>query len=382
LKGTGVWILSLFSVISGANIVNALIMWFNLGPEGMFTPYVLGSFIGPIPVYFYLFLSALMTAVFLGGTSHKILTELSYADQINAFSEEVYRLENSLKAQQQVLETVQARVFLVDESLEHTRKHLSNGLIEQGNVLKQSIESGYNAQQKTLEVMQEHTLMLDKNMSSIKKTVKEQTDAAREMLKNYSTDLGPQLDSLRVTLQEQRERVDTALAEVELKERDVLVASIKHRDELKEIRLKLEILERNMAEPETLLMSKSGIEEIKGIGYGRGAELKEIGITNVGEFISADSKVVSDMMGSSEKTVERLQGRAQLSMVPGVKENHLSLLEELGIRDRKSLSEQDPIELSKKINAIFGANVAKGKVSPADKPTIEEIDSWVKFSKS
>ncbi len=68
-------------------------------------------------------------------------------------------------------------------------------------------------------------------------------------------------------------------------------------------------------------------------------------------------------------------------MVPGVKEKYLSLLEGVNVRDRNSLSEQDPIALSKKINTIFEANVAKRKISPADKPTIEEIDSWVKFSR-
>jgi len=65
-----------------------------------------------------------------------------------------------------------------------------------------------------------------------------------------------------------------------------------------------------------------------------------------------------------------------------LKEKDLFLLEELDILDRRTLAEQDPIDLSKKMNAIFKVNVAKGKVSEDDKPTIEEIDSWVKFVKS
>jgi hypothetical protein len=68
-------------------------------------------------------------------------------------------------------------------------------------------------------------------------------------------------------------------------------------------------------------------------------------------------------------------------MVPGLKQKYLFLLEGANIRDRNSLSDQDPIELSKKINTVFETNVAKGKLSPADKPTIEEIDSWIKFSR-
>jgi predicted RecB family nuclease len=96
----------------------------------------------------------------------------------------------------------------------------------------------------------------------------------------------------------------------------------------------------------------------------------------------ADPKAVAEKTGASENTVGKLQGRAQLSLIPGMKDKDLTLLEELDITDRKSLAAQDPIELGKKMNAIFKVNLARGKVSEADKPTIEEIDSWVKFVKS
>ena len=165
------------------------------------------------------------------------------------------------------------------------------------------------------------------------------------------------------------------------KEKRTELAVTEQRDELAEIRLKLEKLESSIFKPEPLLGSQSYIIDVKGIGHGKAAKLKEIGITNVGEFITAESEVVAEGMGSSEKTAEKLQGRAQLSMVPGVKKKYLFLLEGVNIRDRNSLSEQDPIELSKNINSVFEANVAKGRFSPVDKPTIEEIDSWVKFSR-
>jgi hypothetical protein len=76
-------------------VVNAVIMWFSLGPQGTFTPYLVGNFIGAIPVYLYLFVSVVLTAVFLGGTSYRIVNELSYADQISAIDEEVNRLESA-----------------------------------------------------------------------------------------------------------------------------------------------------------------------------------------------------------------------------------------------------------------------------------------------
>ena len=382
MKGTAIWILALFSFLSGANVVNAVIMWFNLGPEGTFTPFLLGNFTGAITVYIYLFVSVLVTATFLGATSHKVFIELSYADQINAVNEEVNRLEAGLQSQQEVLEGVQARVFLVDENLEHTRKEFLRGLTEQGNALKHSFENSHKTQQKMLDGVREQVFLLDKKLSSVKKGVKEQKEATKEIIGSFLESFGPQLADIKETLEKQRGEIDNTLAQIEQKEKKAMTTITEQRNELGEIKLKLEKLEGSLAKPEPLLRSQSNVEDVKGIGYGKGAELKEIGITNVGELIMADSKVVAEKMGSSEKTAEKLQGRAQLSMVPGMKEKYLSLLEELNIRDRNSLSEQDPIELSKKINTIFEANVTKGRISPVDKPTIEEIDSWVKFSRS
>ena len=156
----------------------------------------------------------------------------------------------------------------------------------------------------------------------------------------------------------------------------------KQQDQIAEITLKLEQLEAMLATPKPMLTSKSSIEDVKGIGPGRGTELKEMGITNAGELIMADTKILAGRMGSSERTVEKLQGRAQLSLIPGLNEKSLLLLEELDVIDRKSLAEQDSIELSKRINAVFKINLDKGKVLESDLPTIEEIDSWIRFAKT
>jgi hypothetical protein len=91
--------------------------------------------------------------------------------------------------------------------------------------------------------------------------------------------------------------------------------------------------------------------------------------------------VIAEGTEMSEETVEKLQGRAQLAMVPGIKEKELVLLEEVEVMDRKQLAEQDPLELGKKINGVFELCVEKGKITEAEKPTIEEIYSWVKFAR-
>ena len=371
LKGIAIWILGFFSFLAAANVINAVIMWFNLGPGRTFTPYLLGGVTGPIPVYAYLIISVLVTLVFFGVTADKVVNELSVADQIGAINEKASRLQAAQESQRNVLEGVQAKVFLLDESLERARQELSRQIIEQGDAIKKSSEVGHQAQQKILNGVEGRVFLLDESLKGVKKGLNEQAEIIKGVNTNLVERVCPQIAGVKEDL-----------AQLEQRDKKTEAAHTKQRDEIKEIRLKLERLESTLVTPKTLLTSQSNVEDVKGIGPGKGAELKEIGITNAGDLIMADPKAEAEKTGASETTVGKWQGRAQLSLIPGMKDKDLSLLEELDIIDRKSLAAQDPIELGKKMNAIFKVNLAKGKVSEADKPTIEEIDSWVKFVKS
>ena len=382
LKGVAIWIFGLFAFLAGANVINSVIMWFNIGPEATFNPYLLGSLTGAIPVYVYFLISLIVFVVFLGATSHKVVDDMSNTDQINAIVENVDRLEAGQQSQQKLLEGVQAKVFLVDEGLERTRKDFSKALAEQGESMAKSLDSGHQAQRKTLDSVQGQVFLLDESLKSIKKGLDAQADIVKGTNATLVDTFGPQLADMQATLAKQIGETESALAQVKRGEKRTSTNIAKQQDQIAEITLKLEQLEGMLATPKPMLTSKSSIEDVKGIGPGKGTELKEMGITNAGELIMADTKALAGRMGSSEKTVEKLQGRAQLSMVPGLNEKNLLLLEELDVIDRKSLAAQDPIELSKRINAVFKINLDKGKVLESDLPTIEEIDSWIKFAKT
>ena len=382
LKGKAIWILGLLAFLAGANVINSVIMWFEIGPEATFTPYLFGSLIGEIPNYVYFLVSLIAFVVFLGATSHKVVDDISNTDQINAIVENVDRLEAGQQSQQKLLEGVQAKVFLVDEGLERTRKDFSKALAEQGESIAKSLDSGHQAQRKALDSIQGQVFLLDESLKGIKKGLDAQVDIVKGTNATLVDTFAPQLADMQATLAKQIGETESALAQVKRGEKRTSANMAKQQDQIAEITLKLEQLEAMLATPKPMLTSKSSIEDVKGIGPGKGTELKEMGITNAGELIMADTKVLAGRMGSSEKTVEKLQGRAQLSMVPGLNEKNLLLLEELDVIDRKSLAAQDPIELSKRINAVFKINLDKGKVLESDLPTIEEIDSWIKFAKT
>jgi len=173
-----------------------------------------------------------------------------------------------------------------------------------------------------------------------------------------------------------------AVQKVDQKNKRKMATIIKQMKEVATIRLKLEKLAEELAEPKPRLTSKSELRKVKGIGTCLENDLKRIGITNVGDLILTDPLAIAEKANASQRRIQKLQGRAQLLMIPGITEKDLTLLENLGIATRRELANQDPIDLCKKTNGILNAYIRKGKFSEVEKPTIEQISSWIKAAKS
>jgi hypothetical protein len=375
-------------------------MWFATGPESTFRPFLIDSLTGAIPVYVYTLISVLVMLAFLGGTSHVAVSELSVKNQVEAIQEKTNTLETNQETQQRTLSIIQNDLYEVNKSIEstasnlseeldsqkkeimknaeenekaiaQTNKNLSKQISNQGEAIMQSFEEGNQNQQKLIEGIQGRLFLFDDTLNDFKKQLGNQT----ELMKANDAQLAENVDS-------QLNNFKETLAKLESKNSKTATTIMKQRDEIDEIRNKLEQLEVALVAPKSMLNGNSKVEDVKGIGPIKTAELNDIGVQSVSDFIMADPKVIAEKLGFSEKTVEKLQGRAQLQMIPGIKEKDLLLLEELDITDRKSLAMQDPIELGKKVNAIFKVNLASGNVLETDKPTIEEVVSWVKHTKS
>jgi predicted flap endonuclease-1-like 5' DNA nuclease len=376
LQGKSIWILGFFSFLSGLNAVNAIVMSVNLGIDGTLQPYLIDSLTGAIPVYVYLLASIIATLIFLGATSSKVVSELSNKALLNEINGKVNSLENGQQFQQSILESLKARVFLVDESLDAAKKDIAKRFNEQEKELKQvhanlankfgselaAVKNGVGKQLE--EGFSEQAEMLRQFHSSI-------VNRFDTKLADVNTEMAKKLAKVEETTHRYAQRIRKSTATI-----------MKQKDEIADISLRIAKLEEELAKPKPQLTSQSDTEEVRGIGPNTKDELREMGITNVEELILADPKVIAEQTNISEKTAEKLQGVAQLSMVPGVGEKDLVLLEEVGITDRKELANQDPLELSRKINGVFQVCVEKGKISETGKPTIEEIYTWVKSAKT
>jgi hypothetical protein len=372
LQGKAIWALGFFTVLSALNAITAIVLAINLGIEGTFQPYLVDSITGSIPVYVYLIASIVATLIFLGGTAARVVSELSNKALLNEINAKASNLESGQKLQQKVLESLQARVFLVDESVSGMRKEVAKAFTKQGEDLKQ-VQANLikKVDGETADVKREMTRQINAQNEEIKDINEKLVDLFTKNMTEVKDDLARQLAG-----------IENTMAAHERSNKKTEKALSKQEEEMANIKLELERLEAEFISPKAQLTSDSKPEDVRGIGENTGNELREMGITSVGELVLTDAAVIAEKTEMSEKMVEKLQGRAQLAMVPGVGERDLVLLEEVGVMNRKELADQDPLELGRKINGVFEMCVEKGKISEAEKPTIEEIYSWVKFGKS
>jgi predicted flap endonuclease-1-like 5' DNA nuclease len=338
LKAASLWVLGFLTFLAGLNAVNAVVLWTWLGPETIIQPYLISDFTGGLSIATYLWISILATFVFLGMTLSHMVGKLPDSTIFDDVIEKMMDLKNDDK----ILEKIKTRLMIIDASLSDIRRGFLEGLSEQGASLKKLRLELFNK--------------LDKRLTSLKE----------EVAKN--------LKKMETSFEKSLKKTETAT-----KKNSMTIA--KQLREIAGIKSRLEKLERELAPPKPLLTSQSELRKVKGIGARLANELRGIGITSVGDLILTDPRLIAEKTGSSIKTIEKLQGRAQLLMIPGITEKDVSLLEELGITTRKKLAEQDPIELGKRMNGILNDHLQRGKMSETEKPTIEEIASWIKLAK-
>ncbi len=335
MKGVILWILGFFAFLAGLNSINAIVLWVQLGPETIIEPYLISSLTGGLSVATYLWISILATFVFLGMTLNSIVSKLPDPAVLDNVMEKVNDLQND----QKVLGKIKARLTMMDASLSDIRRVFLEGFSKQAEDVKK--------------IRGELRNTFDRKLADFK----------QEMTRRLG-------------------KMEKAVQWVEQGNKKNVTTVKKQMKEISSMKSKLERLEMKLVQPKPQLTSQSELKKVKGIGTHLAKEMEGIGIINVGDLVLTDPLVIAEKTGSSQRTVEKLQGRAQLLMVPSIGEKDVTLLEELGITTRKKLADQDPINLGMKMNGILKAFVEKGKISEAEKPTIEEIDSWIKSAKS
>jgi predicted flap endonuclease-1-like 5' DNA nuclease len=154
----------------------------------------------------------------------------------------------------------------------------------------------------------------------------------------------------------------------------------KEMSRLMNMKTKLKSIEKRLTPLQPKITSLDKPEKIRGIGPHLGDALRAIGITSVGELITTDPAIIAVKTRLSQEAAKHLQATAQLQMVPGVGEIDAKLLKEVGVSTIRELARQDPIQLSRKIAEIAKTYAEQGKIDESEKPSVEEVMSWVKHA--
>lgn len=377
-KSMGVWMLGFLTFLAGLNALNAVVRWALDGRDLVFEPYLLGGLIGEMQVATYFWVSLIAMFFFLGLTA---IIAYGRPPPDPVILSRIVGVEEELATNRSMLESTQIGLYQRLEDNERAREELFNKVNGNlRNVRKETLGALEKQEEEIRKVREDLPPMIKADLARARKEtagmLKKQGEAMQKLLFSaIETNVGAASKEMLGVL----EKHGKAIRRVERLSRRGAAITEKQMAELAHLGTRLERLEREFL-PKPTLTSQSIPERIKGVGPRLGEDLRAMGITNAGELITADPAIIAERTRVSSEMAMRLQTKAQLLMVPGIDENDVELLEDAGVKTRRELAEQDTIELSRKIGEIAKTYVEQGKISESEKPTIEEISSWIKLA--
>lgn len=360
-KGIAVWILGFLTFLAFLNAFNAVLNWTLYGSEFEFEPYLIGQYTGIIQVRLYFWISITTAFIFLGFTAVMAFRKPPLDPDL---VEALVTINNHLTANKEVLE----------EGLEANRKSMDTvrtDLLERMEAQKRVNEKSFETLGAGLQNIGNETL------DALEKQEKELQKVRREL----SSAIEISISGVRAEVLGALAKQEEVIKRVGRSSKKSIKTIEKGMDDLAEMKSRLETLETALAPAQPKLTSHSSTRDVKGIGPRLAEELEATGITNVGEFLTADPVVIDDKTRLTRETAERLQETVQLLLIPGIDKTDVELLEKAGVTNRKELAERDPFELCRKLSEVAKTYAEEKKISESEKPTVEEVLSWVKLAK-
>jgi predicted flap endonuclease-1-like 5' DNA nuclease len=350
-RGITVWISAFVTFLAILSSFAMVILLINEEAGYIVRPYIIGSIFGDLSVESYLWISVTTTFIFLG-----ITCIIAYRKQPP--NPEIVKMFLKVGGNLTALRKAQdASITEMADQMEYDRK---------------VNRKFFNEVNSNFEETNKETLAL---LAEQRKTIKK---ARLDLISAIEKKAGETGEKLSADLKKQ----EAVMIGVKRLGEEGATALKNQRAELEEIKLRLERIEGNIVVPiQAKLKTLDNPEDIKGIGPALGKELRGLGITSVGEFLTTDPIIIGEKTRVSQEMAENLQAMAQLMMIPGVDANDAELLIESGIKSRKELANHDLIQLSRKVGEIAKIYVDQGKISKEEYPTIEEISSWIRMAK-
>ncbi len=348
-RGITVWIFAVITFLSIIISIGMVVLLTNVGAGSTVSPYILSLVLGAQPIETYLFLSLVCSSISLALTCIIIYRKQPPDPEIVQFLLTVLANLSTLK------QNHENSINEFNEKLENNGK-LNQTLF---NKLSSHIDAG---RMETSDLLAKQEKTLKKYQSDLISTVEtKMVENKEKILFDLKKQEGFILGVKRIT--------EGCTIELE-----------KQRTSLEDVKIGLGRIEDNLVTKQAQLRSMDDPEEIKGIGPALGKELRLLGISSVGEFITTDPLVIGEKTRVTKEMAENLQAMGQFMMIPGLDADDAELLVDAGIKNRKELADTDLIQLSRKIDELAKIYVEQGKLSKDQRPTIEEIASWKRMA--
>ena len=344
-RGITVWISAFVTFLSILYSFGMAVLLINEGAGSIVKPYILGSIAGNLSVESYLWISVTATFIFLGITC--IL---------------VYRKQPPDPAIVKMFLKVGGNLAALRKSQEASTTEMADQM-EYNRKVNQRFFSTVSLDKETLALLTAQGKAIKKVGSNLISMIEKKAGETGEKM---AADL---------------KKYEVAIMGVKRLSEEGTTAIKNQQAELEEIKLRLQRIEGNMVPDQAKLKSLGNPEDIKGIGPALGKELRILGISSVGEFLTTDPVIIGEKTRVSQEMAENLQATAQLMMIPGVDSSDADLLIDAGIKSRKELADNDLIQLSRKVGELAKIYVDQGKISKDECPTIEEISSWIRMAR-
>ena len=316
-RGTLAWVSAFFSFLAGLNAFNALMLLTLNGSNFAVEFSLFNQILGTLGAFPYFWISIIAASAFLGST--------------------FFYLYHGLPADPNVLQ----RLAKVEESSTLTTNMLEN------------MQIGFFKRLEDSEKVTELALQrVNTGLEETRTTTKDALEIQQQILKSV-----------------QREN------------KKGIQAFKKQATEFAVVRKRVEKIEKELTPAKTKVTSKSKLGTVKGVKSRLAEGMRNIGIKNVGQFLTTDPAVIAEKTNELHETVTNLQAQTQLLMVPGIDVKDAELLVKAGITSRKELAEQDPVQLSRAIVNTANTYLEKGKISASHIPTVDDVWLWIRSAR-
>ncbi|MCW3981487.1 MAG: DUF4332 domain-containing protein [Candidatus Bathyarchaeota archaeon] len=334
-KAFAVWIMAVFVFIGILVTAHAWNLWHTEGSGSLVTIPILGNLMS-LEVTFYLIAASAFSLAFVGGICYAVfrsnsleipLYQLSksFEEKLGQKSEEIQESTN------QSIAKLGLREFQIGEDMKNLQKQTEH--------LYKKLEKGLEKCEKNLANAQKKLEEIEQKTDGIGKSQKQLSELKKKLQSAVSVD-----NSLK--------NINRGIREINSVPKPYLASTDQ-----------IQLLEGK-------ILKKDTVRRLKAVGFSKIEDLL---------LKSPMDIVITEAM--SENEAKNLQSILQLLMVPGVGHEDAMLLLKSGVNSKQELGLQDTFSLGARISKVAEHYLEEGKIKENEKPSLEEIASWIKWAK-